>query len=151
MRSRFLGDGRAMAELRRVGARLADFPYPLLITGETGSGKFELALWIHESSSRSNQGFVDVHCANLCESLFESMLFGHERGAFTDARERHDGRIEMAGRGTILFDEVDCLDLRAQAKLLRFVDRRTYERVGGRETYKSPASLIFTTNQDLWQ
>jgi DNA-binding NtrC family response regulator len=140
-----------MAELRRVGARLADFPYPLLIVGETGSGKFELALWIHESSSRATQRLVDVNCANLSETLFESMLFGHERGAFTDARERHEGRVETAGRGTLLFDEIDCLDLRTQAKLLRFVDRRTYERVGGRETQKSPASLIFTTNRDLWQ
>ncbi|HJQ40028.1 MAG TPA: sigma 54-interacting transcriptional regulator [Thermoanaerobaculia bacterium] len=151
MHSSFLGDGRAMAELRRVGARLADFPYPLLITGETGVGKFELALWIHENSRRVSQRFVDVHCANLTDTLFESMLFGHERGAFTDARERHEGRVETAGRGTLLFDEIDCLDLRAQAKLLRFVDRRTFERVGGRETHRSPASLIFTTNQDLWQ
>jgi Nif-specific regulatory protein len=140
-----------MAELRRLGARLADFPYPLLITGETGVGKFELALWIHESSSRSNERFVDVHCANLTDTLFESILFGHERGAFTDARERHEGRVETAGRGTLLLDEIDCLDLHAQAKLLRFVDRRTFERVGGRETLRSPASLIFTTNQDLWQ
>jgi DNA-binding NtrC family response regulator len=151
MRSSFLGDGRAMAELRRVGARLADFPYPLLIVGETGCGKFELALWIHESSSRAAQRFVDVNCANLSETLFESMLFGHERGAFTDARERHEGRVETAGRGTLLFDEIDCLDLRTQAKLLRFVDRRTFERVGGRDTHKSPVHLIFTTNQDLWQ
>jgi DNA-binding NtrC family response regulator len=83
--------------------------------------------------------------------LFESLLFGHERGAFTDARERHAGRVEAAGRGTMLFDEIDCLDLRNQAKLLRFVDRKTFERVGGRDTLKSPASLIFTTNQDLWQ
>jgi len=150
-RSKFLGDGRAVAELRRVAARLSGFPYPLLVSGETGCGKFELALWIHESSPRALQPFVDVHCANLSDTLFESILFGHERGAFTDARERHAGRIETAGRGTLLFDEIDCLDLRAQAKLLRFVDRRTYERVGGRETNKSSASLIFTTNQDLWQ
>jgi DNA-binding NtrC family response regulator len=151
MQAKFLGDGRAMAELRRVGARLANFPYPLLIIGETGCGKFELALWIHENSSRAVQPFVDVHCANLSEHLFESILFGHERGAFTDARERHEGRVETAGRGTVLLDEIDCLDLRTQAKLLRFVDRKTFERVGGRETRKSPASLIFTTNQDLWQ
>lgn len=147
----FLGDGRALSELRRVATRLADFPYPLLITGETGCGKFELTLWIHENSSHASQPFVDVHCANLTETLFESLLFGHERGAFTDARERHAGRIEAAGCGTLLFDEIDCLDLRTQAKLLRFVDRRTYERVGGRETRRSTASLLFTTNRDLWQ
>lgn len=151
MRSRFVGDGRAMADLRRVGARLANFPYPLLIVGETGCGKYELALWIHEHSTRAAQPFVDVHCANLSDTLFESALFGHERGAFTDARERHEGRVEAAGRGTILFDEIDCLDLRAQSRLLRFVDRKTFERVGGRETHRSAASLIFTTNRDLWQ
>ena len=140
-----------MAELRRLGARLANFPYPLLIVGETGCGKYELALWIHESSSRAAQPFIDVHCPNLSDTLFESILFGHERGAFTDARDRHEGRIETAGRGTVLFEEIDCLDLRAQAKLLRFVDRKTFERVGGRETHRSSASLIFTTNRDLWQ
>lgn len=140
-----------MAELRRMGARLANFPYPLLICGETGCGKYELAVWIHENSSRNAQPFVDVHCANLTETLFEAILFGHERGAFTDARERREGRVEVAGRGTVLFDEIDCVDPRTQPKLLRFVDRKTFERVGGRDTHKSPASLIFTTNRDLWQ
>lgn len=139
-----------MAELRKLAQRLADFPFPVLILGETGTGKYELALWMHEHSSRFSEPFIDVHCANLSEGLFESVLFGHERGAFTDAREQRVGRIEIAGRGTVMFDEVDCLDDVLQAKLLRFSDRRTYERLGGRTTLQSDASLIFTTNQDLW-
>ena len=149
VRARFFGDGVAMSELRALAQRLADFPFPVLITGETGTGKYELALWMHERSARAREPFIDVHCANLSEGLFESVLFGHERGAFTDAREQQAGRIEIAGRGTVLFDEVDCLDEILQGKLLRFTDRRTYERVGGRTTFQSSASLIFTTNRDL--
>lgn len=140
-----------MVELRDLALRLADFPFPVLITGETGTGKYEIALWMHEHSRRSNEPFIDVHCANLSEGLFESVLFGHERGAFTDAREQRAGRIEIAERGTVMFDEVDCLDDVLQAKLLRFADRRTYERLGGRTTLESEAGLIFTTNRDLWE
>jgi DNA-binding NtrC family response regulator len=150
-RARLFGDGVAMVELRDLAQRLADFPFPVLILGETGTGKYELALWMHEHSLRSQEPFIDVHCANLSESLFESVLFGHERGAFTDAREQRAGRIEIAGRGTVMFDEIDCLDDVLQAKLLRFADRRTYERLGGRTTLQSDAALIFTTNQDLWE
>jgi DNA-binding NtrC family response regulator len=130
---------------------LADFPFPILITGETGTGKYELALFMHERSRRAEHVLVDVHCANLSVSLFESELFGHERGAFTDAREQRRGKVEVAGAGTLLFDEVDCLDLITQAKLLRFFDRRTYERVGGRGAMQSEAALVCTANQDLWQ
>src|SRR5229473_7699567 len=103
-RARLFGDGVAMAELRNLAQRLADFPFPVLIMGETGTGKYELALWMHEHSLRSNEPFIDVHCANLSEGLFESVLFGHERGAFTDAREQRAGRVEIAGSGTVMFD-----------------------------------------------
>ncbi len=150
-RASFIGDSRPIADLRRLAARLADFPFPILISGETGTGKYELARHIHEKSSRAGNPFVDVHCANLTSTLFESELFGHERGAFTDARDQRAGRVELAGRGTLLFDEIDCLDLTLQAKLLRLVDHRLFERVGGRETLSCDAAMIFTTNRDLWQ
>lgn len=150
-RASFIGDSRPIADLRRLAARLADFPFPILISGETGTGKYELARHIHEKSSRVGDPFIDVHCANLTSTLFESELFGHERGAFTDARDQRVGRVELAGRGTLLFDEIDCLDLSLQAKLLRLVDHRLFERVGGRETLSCEAALIFTTNRNLWQ
>jgi DNA-binding NtrC family response regulator len=132
-----------------MAVRLADAPFPILIEGETGTGKYELALLIHERSSRSTEPFVDIHCANLSETLFEATLFGSERGAFTDARERRFGRIEAAGGGTILFDEVDCLSLEQQAKLLRVIDRRRFERIGGNEVLTTTASVLFATNRDL--
>jgi DNA-binding NtrC family response regulator len=150
-RAAFTGDSRPIADLRRLAARLSDFPFPILISGETGTGKYELARHIHEKSSRVAEPFIDVHCANLTSTLFESELFGHERGAFTDARDQRAGRVELAGGGTLLFDEIDCLDLTLQAKLLRLVDHRLFERVGGRETLSCDAALIFTTNRDLWQ
>lgn len=148
-RAAFTGDSRPIAELRRMATRLADFPFPILIAGETGTGKYELARHIHEKSTRAAEPFVDIHCANLTATLFESELFGHERGAFTDARDQRIGRAELAGCGTLLFDEIDCLDLTLQAKLLRFVDHKQFERVGGRETLACDASLIFTTNKSL--
>jgi DNA-binding NtrC family response regulator len=149
LRSSFVGESQAIHELRRTAARVADAPFPVLIEGETGTGKFELALLIHESSSRASEAFVDIHCANLSDTLFESTLFGHERGAFTDARDRRVGRVEVAAGGTILFDEVDCLSPVQQPRLLRFVDRRCYERVGGRETLTTNAAFLFTTNRSL--
>ncbi|HEX8407667.1 MAG TPA: sigma-54 dependent transcriptional regulator [Thermoanaerobaculia bacterium] len=150
-RAAFTGDSRPIADLRRLATRLADFPFPILISGETGTGKYELARHIHEKSRRAGNPFIDVHCANLTPTLFEAELFGHERGAFTDARDQRTGRAELAGRGTLLFDEIDCLDPTLQAKLLRLVDHRLFERVGGRETLSCDAALIFTTNRDLWQ
>src|SRR5882724_10059247 len=151
MKSSFLGDSRAIHDLRRAAGRLGNAPFPIVIEGETGTGKFEFALLLHERSSRGYEPFIDVHCANLSETIFESTLFGHERGAFTDARERRIGRVEAAANGTLLFDEVDCLSELQQAKLLRFIDRRTYERVGGRDTLTSGAGLVFSTNRDLAQ
>ncbi len=148
-KSSFLGDSRAIRELRRTALRLADAPFPIVIEGETGTGKFELALLIHERSSRSSDPFVDIHSANLSDELFEATLFGNERGAFTDARQRRIGRVEAAACGTLLFDEIDCLTLTQQAKFLRFVDRRRFERVGGVETLRTDAAFLFATNRDL--
>jgi len=145
----FLGESEPIQRLRANALRLADAPFPILITGESGTGKYELAMFLHAASLRAKEPFVDVHCATLSETLFESELFGHERGAFTDARERHVGLIERAGSGTLLFDEIDCLAERLQGKLLRFVDRRLYERIGGRESLSSRAALLFASNRPL--
>jgi DNA-binding NtrC family response regulator len=145
----FLGQSLAVRKLRQVAARLGSAPFPILIQGETGCGKYELARFIHESSDRRSRPFVDVNCANLSSTLFESELFGSERGAYTDARERRQGRIAQAANGTLLFDEIDTLDLPLQAKLLRFVDRGVYERLGGSETIASEARLFFASNRDL--
>jgi DNA-binding NtrC family response regulator len=150
-KSSFLGESRAIHELRRLASRLANAAFPIVIEGETGTGKYELALLLHERSSRSREPFVDVHCANLDDVLFESTLFGHERGAFTDARERRVGRLDAARAGTVLFDEVDCLTPMQQAKLLRVIDRRAYERVGGTETLTTAAHFLFTSNRSLRQ
>jgi len=145
----FLGRHSTIEELRRRATRLAEAPFPILILGESGVGKYELSNFIHSASSRRTEAFLDVHCANLQGALFDSELFGHERGSFTDARDRHIGHVERAGRGTILFDEIDCLNVELQSKLLRFVDMRTFERVGGRERLRSDAHLHFATNRDL--
>ncbi|MCU1231960.1 MAG: Response regulator of zinc sigma-54-dependent two-component system [Acidobacteria bacterium] len=150
MRSSFVGDSIAVRELRRQASAFANAPFPILISGETGTGKLELAILVHEKSQRAAAPFVDIHCANLNDTLFESTLFGHERGAFTDARERRPGFVSLAQGGTLLFDEIDCLAPGQQAKLLRFIDRGRYERVGGHETLVSRASLLFTTNRDIW-
>lgn len=145
----FLGESEPIQRLRADALRLANAPFPILITGESGTGKYELAMFIHAASLRSAVPFVDIHCATLSETLFESEVFGHERGAFTDARERHTGLIERAGSGTLFFDEIDCLPERLQSKILRFVDRRVYERIGGRESLSSRAALLFASNRNL--
>jgi two-component system, NtrC family, response regulator AtoC len=145
----FLGDTPAVQQVRRILVKVADAPFPVLIEGETGSGKYEAALLLHERSRRAQQPFAEIHCANLTETLFESTLFGHERGAFPDAHDRQTGRIELADRGTILFDEIDCLSNVCQAKLLRLVDRGSYERVGGRTTFTTSARMVFACNQSV--
>jgi DNA-binding NtrC family response regulator len=145
----FLGDTPAIQQVRRILLKVADAPFPVLLEGETGCGKYEAALLLHEKSRRADQPFIEIHCANLTETLFESALFGHERGAFTDAHDRQVGRVELAERGTVLFDEIDCLSAVGQGKLLRLVDRRCYERVGGRTTLTTAARLVFACNQNI--
>jgi DNA-binding NtrC family response regulator len=150
-RASFFGESSSLIELRKLALRVADAPFSVLIQAESGCGKFELATLIHERSWRASEPFIEVHCANLTEALFESTLFGHERGAFTDARERREGRVTVAKSGTILLDDVDCLSPMQQAKLLRLIDRQTYEPVGATETLTTPARFLFASNRDLWQ
>jgi two-component system response regulator AtoC len=121
----------------------------VLIEGETGTGKELIAQVIHQSSLLGEQPFVTVDCTTLVENLLESELFGHERGAFTGAVEAKAGRLELAGEGTIFFDEIGDLPAPLQAKLLRFLEYREFTRVGGAQVQRSHARIIAATNHDL--
>jgi transcriptional regulator with PAS, ATPase and Fis domain len=137
---------KAVVELAR---KVAETPTTLLITGESGTGKDHLARLIHELGPRRDAPFLKIDCASLPEELVESELFGHERGAFTGAVERKPGRLEMAGTGTIVLDEVAALSPATQAKLLRMLEERQFERLGSTETITIEARLVALTNSDL--
>src|SRR6201997_3639969 len=137
---------KGVLELAR---KVAETSTTLLITGESGTGKDHLARLIHELGPRRDAPFLKIDCASLPQELVESELFGHERGAFTGAVERKLGRLEMAGAGTIVLDEVAALSTSIQAKLLRVLEERSFERLGGTETLAIEARLIALTNADL--
>lgn len=121
----------------------------VLISGETGTGKELIAGAIHYNSERSNRPFVSVNCAALQETLLESELFGHERGAFTGAIKQRIGRLEQANTGTIFLDEIGDMSLRIQAKVLRVLQEREFERLGGNKTLKVDVRIVVATNKNL--
>jgi len=121
----------------------------VLITGQTGSGKSTLAEWIHAQSHRRGKPFVTIHIASLNENLVESELFGHEKGAFTGAQGRKIGKFELAHGGTILLDEISEMELALQAKLLRVLQEREVDRVGGKEPIPVDVRVVATTNRRL--
>jgi two-component system response regulator AtoC len=139
----------ASRRLFELAEKVAAAPATLLITGESGSGKDHLARLVHELGPRRDAPFLKIDCASLPPQLVESELFGHERGAFTGAVERKLGRFELGGNGTIVLDEVAALSPAAQGKLLRILQERTFERLGGTETLRIEARLIALTNVDL--
>jgi two-component system, NtrC family, response regulator AtoC len=139
----------ASVRVLEIAAKLADTATTLLITGESGTGKDQLARWIHERGPRHDSPFLKIDCASLPSELVESELFGHERGAFTGAVGRKPGRFEMAQGGTIVLDEVAALAPGLQAKLLRVLEERTFERLGGTEALRVDARLMALTNTDL--
>jgi two-component system response regulator AtoC len=139
----------ASLQVLQTAQRLADTATNVLIMGETGTGKDQLARWIHEQGPRHDLPFLKIDCASLPAELVESELFGHERGAFTGAVARKLGRLEMAQSGTIVLDEVAALSPAIQAKLLRVLDDRTFERLGSTETLHMDARIIALTNTDL--
>jgi DNA-binding NtrC family response regulator len=143
------GHGPEIQRLRRAVAMAAASSATLLISGETGSGKGVVARAVHGHSKRRDRPLVHVDCAALSPSLIESELFGHERGAFTGAEARRAGRFELANSGTILLDEIGNLAPPLQAKLLRVLQERTFERVGGTRTVAMRARVIAATNVDL--
>ena len=139
----------AMREAVRLAERVAETDANVLITGESGVGKDALGFYIHAKSKRHPHSFVKIDCATLPPALLEAELFGYERGAFTGAGEEKPGRLEAAHRGSLVLDEIAHLSLESQAKLLRVIETREFERLGGRRTIKVDARLIALTNVDL--
>jgi len=138
-----------MREAVSLAERVSATTSNVLITGESGVGKDVLAAFIHARSNRAKQPFVKIDCATLPGDLLEAELFGYERGAFTGANEAKPGRLEAANKGTVVLDEIAHLSVDAQAKLLRVIEEREFERLGGRSTLKLNARVIALTNVDL--
>ena len=139
----------SMNEVVNLAGRVAPSSTTVLIQGESGTGKELLAKLIHTLSPRSERPMVTVNCVALSENLLESELFGHERGAFTGALQRRIGRFEQADGGTLFLDEIGELSASVQVKLLRFLQEREFERVGGNQTLRSDVRVISATNRDL--
>lgn len=142
------GSDDPMGRIMEMVATVAPTRSTVLLTGESGTGKEVIARLIHDRSGRTGY-FVPVHCAALTSTLLESELFGYEKGAFTGASERRKGRFELADHGTIFLDEIGEIDAATQVKLLRVLESRSFERVGGTETVKVDVRLIAATNRDL--
>jgi transcriptional regulator with GAF, ATPase, and Fis domain len=146
---RLIGQAPAFREALRLATKVAPTETTVLLTGESGTGKELVARAIHHASARSDGPFVAVNCAALPETLLESELFGHERGAFTGADRQKPGRFELASGGTLFLDEVGELSAPVQAKLLRVLQEHEFERVGGTRTLRADARIIAATNRDL--
>ncbi len=146
-----LGSSRAINSLRRLIHKVAPTGATVLIQGESGTGKELVANEIHKASDRVEKPFIKVNCASISDTLIESEFFGHEKGAFTGAMERREGRFELADGGTILLDEVSEISPALQAKLLRVLQEREFERVGGNTTIKVDVRVLATTNRNLAQ
>jgi DNA-binding NtrC family response regulator len=145
----WVADDPASQRLFELAQKVAAAPTTLLISGESGTGKDYLARLIHELGPRRDAPFLKIDCASLPPELVESELFGHERGSFTGAVDRKLGRFELGGSGTIVLDEVAALSPSAQSKILRVLQERSFERLGGTETLHIEARLIALTNVDL--
>ena len=146
---RLVGRGRDMQRLHQLIERVRDVDTTVLITGESGTGKEEVARAIHFSSARREQPFLPVNCASIPSTLLESTLFGHERGAFTSAVQRHIGVFEEAAGGTVFLDEIGELTADMQAKLLRVLQSMEFTRVGGTQVLKADVRVLTATNRDL--
>jgi len=138
-----------MVKIGEMLDRVGPMDVSVLLVGETGTGKDVIAKALHSISARSDQQFVAINCASIPETLLESELFGHERGAFTGAIKRTHGKFELADNGTLFLDEIGDMPLALQAKLLRFLQERKLERVGGRDSISVNVRLICATNQKL--
>ena len=151
------GAGKVVAEdplsleVLRMAARVAATEATVTISGESGSGKEVIARYIHENSSRIAEPFVAINCAAIPENMLEAVLFGYEKGAFTGATSAHAGKFEQANGGTLLLDEISEMDLGLQAKLLRVLQEKEIERIGGRDTLSLDVRVLATTNRNLRQ
>jgi len=146
-----VGQNFEMRKIYNLIQSVADTDVSVLIQAETGCGKELVARSIHYNSSRRENGFTVVDCAALSESLIESELFGHEKGSFTNAHQRKKGKFEYSNGGTIFLDEIGNVNYNVQAKLLRAIERKEFQRVGGNETIKADVRVIAATNEDLKQ
>jgi len=146
-----IGDSPKMQQVFKVIQRIAQSDVTVLVRGETGTGKELVAAAIHKRSNRKDEPFIKLNCAAITDTLLESELFGHEKGAFTDARETRKGRFELADGGTLFLDEIGDISASAQVKLLRVLQEREFERVGGSKTIKVNVRLVAATNRNLEQ
>lgn len=144
-----IGSSPAMQEVFRLTRRVAEASTTVLLTGETGTGKELVARAIHEMSPRASGPFIRVNCGALSESLLESELFGHAKGAFTNAYENRTGRFEAAHGGTIFLDEINSVSFKLQVKLLRVLQEHEFERVGDTKTIRVDCRFVAATNRDL--
>jgi two-component system response regulator FlrC len=140
----------AMATVIKLADQVASSAASVLITGESGTGKEVIARYLHRKSPRAQKSFISVNCAAIPENLLESELFGHEKGAFTGAVARRVGKFEEANGGTLLLDEISEMHPRLQAKLLRAIQEREIDRVGGTQPVKVDIRLLATSNRNLW-
>ncbi len=146
---KIIGKSEKISKIYDIVEQVASTKASILILGENGVGKELVANMIHETSNRADKPFIKVHCASLSESLLESELFGHEKGAFTGAIKTRKGRFELANQGTIFLDEIGEISQQVQIKLLRVIQERTFERVGGEETISVDVRIIAATNKNL--
>ncbi|MBU0740836.1 sigma-54 dependent transcriptional regulator [bacterium] len=146
-----IGESAVMANLLATAARAAKSDATVVLRGESGTGKGMLAEYVHRASPRARGPFVYVNCVAISDELIESTLFGHERGAFTGAVRRKDGRLEAAGGGTAFLDEIGDISANLQTKLLHFLETGQFERVGGNQTVRVDCRIIAATNRDLHQ
>ncbi|GHV27207.1 sigma-54-dependent Fis family transcriptional regulator [Spirochaetia bacterium] len=144
-----IGTGDAINRVRATIKQAAASDARILITGENGSGKELVARAVHRLSSRADKPFVEVNCAAIPDSLIESELFGHEKGAFTDAVSTRKGRFELADKGTLFLDEIGDMSMAAQSKVLRVIQEQKLERVGGEKTIETDVRILAATNKDL--
>ena len=149
MGKNILTENAEMRKIVQLAGNLAANDITVLITGESGTGKELIARHIHQTSKRKNKPFVAVNCAAIPDNLLESELFGHEKGAFTGAVDRKKGKLELADGGTILLDEIGEMPMMLQAKLLRVLQEREIDRIGGKEPVPVDVRVITTTNRDL--
>lgn len=147
--SRIIGSSKKMQDIFEIIDKVADTPATVLITGESGTGKELIANAIHNKSGRKDKPYIKINCGAIPETLLESELFGYERGAFTGAQNRKVGRFDRAQGGTLFLDEIGELTLPLQVKILRVLQEREFERVGGIEVIKADVRIITATNRDL--
>lgn len=144
-----VGESPSIREIKSSISKIAATDCNVLVTGETGTGKELVAELIHKNSRRAGRPLICLNCAAIPDTLAESELFGYERGAFTGAYATYDGKLKQADRGTVLLDEIGDMSLSAQAKLLRLLDKKAVQRVGGRRDVTIDLRVIAATNQDL--